>query len=98
MLKGGDTVSKKEAGLPNIIGTSTNTAFYNAQASGAFELSAGEGTGGGENTGRKYNLIFNVLEDFDCTLQYLEQKSNPIYGASTTIQPPALQLIPQIRY
>lgn len=72
--------------MPNIIGTSTNTAFYNAQASGAFELSTGEGTGGAENTGRKYNLIFNA------------QKSNPIYGVSTTVQPPAIVLIPQIKF
>ena len=25
-------------------------------------------------------------------------RSNPIYGASDTVQPPAIQLIPQIRY
>ena len=25
-------------------------------------------------------------------------RSNPIYGASTTVQPPALCLIPQVRY
>ena len=25
-------------------------------------------------------------------------KSNPIYGNSSTVQPPAIQLIPQIKY
>ena len=32
------------------------------------------------------------------TLKFTAPNSNKIYGASSTVQPPALQLIPQIRF
>ena len=31
-------------------------------------------------------------------IKFDASKSNPIYGSSDTVQPPALTLIPQIRY
>lgn len=31
--------------------------------------------------------------------QYFDaSRSNPIYGSSTTVQPPSIKLIPQLRY
>lgn len=35
---------------------------------------------------------------FDGTYGFDASKSNPIYGNSSTVQPPAIQLIPQIKY
>lgn len=32
------------------------------------------------------------------TWEFDASKSNPIYGNSSTVQPPAIQLIPQIKY
>ena len=34
----------------------------------------------------------------DCSVDFSASYSNAIYGASTTVQPPALSLLPQIRY
>lgn len=73
-------------GLPNIAGTVTNTSFYNAVANAPFSLSNGNGAGGAENTGTKKNLTFNA------------STANSIYGNSETVQPPTLQLIPQIKF
>lgn len=31
-------------------------------------------------------------------IKFDASKSNPIYGSSTTVQPPSIKLIPQLRY
>ena len=36
--------------------------------------------------------------DMACAVTFNASQSNNIYGSSTTVQPPALQLIPQIKF
>ena len=83
------------AGLPNITGSfvphgsySYGTSIYDA--SGAF---LGSGlvdkyhTNESNNTGQSY-----------CVVSLDASRSSSIYGNSTTVQPPAIKLIPQIKY
>lgn len=77
----------KEAGLPNITGV-LGSGTMRGQTSGAFSkhptTTHDEYTGGGsENVSSAY---FNA------------SASNPIYGKSSTVQPPAATLRPMIRY
>ena len=76
-----------DAGLPNITGNIYNTPSINnaTSANGAFRVSLGDGARAG-TTGKGYNTSFNA------------SLSNPIYGNSTTVQPPALTLLPCIKY
>lgn len=89
VIQGGDTVLVKAAGLPNITGTANwnqNGKDYNF--SGAFKSStymSGANVGTGNSTG-VWQLSFNAAN------------SNSIYGSSNTVQPPALSLIPQIKF
>jgi hypothetical protein len=99
-LQGGSTVEEKEAGLPNIMGStrvalhrdgggyiSSSGAFSGAtQASGAYAAISGAQNPSPNGTFPACNLLFSA------------SKSNSIYGASNTVQPPAITLIPQIRY
>lgn len=77
----------KNAGLPNITGNIyTSTVNSTGNADGAFARTAWEG-GTNESwggTGNKFNL--------DAT------RSSSIYGASSTVQPKSLTLIPCIKY
>ena len=76
------------AGLPNITGWFANGAeIYKQYASGAFyiddDLTPVEGHADGANNG---NVRFDA------------SRANPIYGRTSTVQPPAISLIPQLRY
>ena len=84
MSLGGDNVSVMAAGLPNIIG-SANINSTSGSASGAFYYTNRANGAGGDNYSQ-YNLQFNA------------SRSSSIYGASSTVQPPAICLIPQIKY
>ena len=87
--EGGETV---EAGLPNIKGTiqpraSGTTGNYLGAirgASGAFAVSANTGD---DNTS-PIPIPVNDAYKTD-TVSFDASRSNPIYGASTTVQPPA---------
>lgn len=82
VIQGGDSLAVKAPGLPNITGTSL-IAGYNA--SGAFYNGSSAGYNANNNRTNK-QLLFSA------------SNSNSIYGASTTVQPPAIVLLPQIRY
>ena len=75
------------AGLPNIAGTMHFTE-QTVSAGGAFQSATTytpktyHASGGGNNT----------------TVNFSANRSNPIYGAAATVQPPAIKLIPIIRY
>lgn len=90
-IEGGDTPSKINAGLPNITG-SVNDIYggVNLAGYGAFSTSVptirNNSEAGSQTTQKYMNAMFNA------------QRSNTIYGASTTVQPPAIVLIPQIKY
>ena len=90
-LWGGSTVEEKIAGLPNITGFShTGDRRTHIYGEGAFYT---------------YNNapsnLWAAMSDTDGNIQGLgfdASRSNAIYGRSSTVQPPAIQLIPQIKY
>ena len=79
-----------DAGLPNIVAQLYTSVHANEEArvSGAVRVGVGttsDGNGGGYAvTGREVTIDASI--------------ANPIYGASTTVQPPAVTLIPIIKY
>ena len=91
-IQGGDNISVKVAGLPNI--TADITAHYVV----AWQNPTGaiydykDGIEGGVPSVDSSKTPYCHKIGFDAS------KSNNIYGSSTTVQPPAIQLLPQIRY
>ncbi len=85
----------KEAGLPNITGQLKDNnndfglfASLNVGSSGAFTTSAGgRRRGGGDSATHNPKIV-----DFDAS------RSNAIYGASATVQPPAVTMLCCIKY
>ena len=76
----------KEAGLPNITGTLYSVINEQGSASGAIQYAATETGVVGTGTARQRgNYTLNA------------SLSNPIYGKSDTVQPPALTLLPCIK-
>lgn len=90
-IEGGDMPSKVEAGLPNIRGDCSNSAPWGngtqAQGSALWCYSKDDVQPSGQAVGSR---IFSI--NFDAS------RSNPIYGKSETVQPPAIKLVPQIKY
>lgn len=88
VLQGGDSPAVLAAGLPNITGQYYAVVGGGVTVNGAFTGSwtdsSGQTSGGGG-----YNRVHLVVD---------ASKSNAIYGASKTVQPPAIVLIPQIKY
>lgn len=84
VLQGDNTIKTEAAGLPNIEGT-FGYAVSTLGANGAFT----EGGYGGQVGGSGVNLS---NRSFDAS------RFNAIYGNSNTVQPPAITLIPQIKY
>ena len=93
VLQGGESVKSVEAGLPNITG-STDGAYLIGNAGSSSIEAKGAITGKvvDRTTGYVGGSSSRNLFGFDAS------KSNPIYGASATVQPPALSLIAQIKY
>ena len=93
VLQGGESVKSVEEGLPNITGQFPSFEFHrtippNDWCKGAYTY---------RNEGTTSNLDIGgsgaaILVSYDAS------KSNPIYGASETVQPPAISLIAQIKY
>ena len=76
------------AGLPDIVGTHYCDVFgFEYPATGAFKFTdkgyPNQATGGNSNSG-----IITLKASY----------YNAIYGASQTVQPPAVSLFPQIKY
>lgn len=90
VLQGGDSPAVLAAGLPNIQGTLTGLAYrnnYYCVGTGVFSTSRSGG-----QSALTLDGVANDLINFNAT------NSNSIYGASNTVQPPAIVLIPQIKY
>lgn len=92
-LQGGDSVGKKEAGLPDILGQQmaiSGVMGSYSDSSGAFKTTAAASIGlEGSDIGEYgYNRTDEFKASYSCS----------IYGNSTTVQPPALSLIPQIKF
>ena len=96
VLQGGSAVESVEAGVPNITGkllahnygTSPNECVV-GNPSGAFYAPGGGPTGWDKISAS--GSVNGVSYTFDAS------RSSSIYSASTTVQPPALTLIPQIK-
>ena len=88
--QGSDTPGQKlEAGLPNISGTLPSVKFgvVLGSASGAFNSKSGASS----------ELIASGGSGQRVNTDFVASRSNPIYGASETVQPPALTLLPCIK-
>ena len=77
--------------MPNVSGNFYVAGYSDAKSgtNGAFDIVSQYLTDSHQNTGTSVggtNVNMNL------------SRSNAIYGASTTVQPPAISLIPQIRY
>ena len=85
--QGATTVGQRiNAGLPNIEGTIGGLLMSNWQAhTGAFSV-----------LGESYNN-YNGGNGLAGSYAFRASASNPIYGASTTVQPPAVTLLPCIK-
>ena len=89
-MKGGDSTQIKNAGLPNITGQIPNyIGSQSPGAHGAIFLTDNGPSGLPQTGGTFYNLM---------SLSFDASDSNSIFGTSTTVQPPALQLLPQIKF
>ena len=77
------------AGLPNIIGETAGFTYKNLAQSGALTIKEKSNVG---LSGGYDNSFLRTLVGFDAS------RSNPIYGASATVQPPAIKLLPILRY
>ena len=95
VIQGGDTLKILSSGLPNITGSYTNDYNYYAVnvagTSGAISATTKNvlyfrGDGGSAGNVGLHDLIIDA------------SKSNSIYGSSQTVQSPAIQSIPQIKY
>ena len=95
VLQGGESVKSVEAGLPNIEGATSNmriiteiNPLVGGKSSGAIALKNKRG-GSVVAIGDSGNSVDIAVD---------ASRSNPIYGASETVQPPAITLIAQIKY
>ena len=89
-MQGGDNIGVLNAALPDIaggFGISGCSDAAGGYGTGAFSFELG-GTAKGTTTAGAG----------DVRVSFSAAKSNSVYGASTTVQPPALQLVPQIKF
>ena len=83
-MQGGDIPAVKRAGLPGLHGTFGGNMY--GKASGAFSFNATT-KGYSDGTGLEQG-----------TVTFSADRSNDIFGSSDTVQPPAIVLIPQVRF
>ena len=93
VLMGGENVKSVEAGLPNITGT-TEMGFVFGNVDGVMPRSKGATTL--KIVDRTSNYLSGIVAR--ATVGIDASKSNPIYGASETVQPLAITMIAQIKY
>ena len=89
-IEGGDMPAKIEAGLPNIIGGFATYYYKGMLATGCFSLTGLVSEAVLDNGTDPYHLYQSITLD--------ASKYNAVYGNSTTVQPPSIVLIPQIKY
>ena len=88
--------AKRNAGLPNITGGVPTSSYgwkgWGGMKSGAFSINVGL------NPDRQEYQALQTNNWGDVTLTMDASQSNPIYGSSDTVQPPAINVIPILRY
>lgn len=96
-LAGDNAGATVAAGLPNITGHIGNHSIYHSLFD-AKDVPT-EGALYVKDTPRKYgSTSSNAVDNFVDSIDLDASKSNPIYGASATVQPAAINLMPIIRY
>ncbi len=91
-LQGGTMVKTELAGLPNI---NTGDGQIYIQAKNNASLGP---FSNGVGSLQKSAYSWQTYQDTEIhTTSFDASRSSPVYGASTTVQPPAIKLIPQIR-
>ena len=85
VLQGGESVKSVEAGLPNLTG---DIEAIDSSDGRLFKYKSLSNQGAGRGYGDGNHKMYS----FDAS------RSNPIYGRSDTVQPPAITLIAQIKY
>ena len=90
-MQGGDSAQRINAALPEIQGTFRLNNSYGVVAddddvTGAFSCGVKHSSGWEGSVGTFHDVNFNA------------SKSNSIYGSGDTVQPPAIVLIPQIKF
>ena len=97
VLMGGESIKSVEAGLPNITGhftirgpSETGLLLADASVDGAIRNTIAQSANkvGSSGGWRAYSSDYSL----DAS------RSNPIYGRSDTVQPPAITMIAQIKY
>ena len=87
LLKGGDYVTIIAPGVPNITGSFKTSHCDVGEGTGAFTTTQGvRSVWGSDETGNATTVNFSA------------SKSNSIYGASATVQPPTINAIIQVRF
>ncbi len=91
--QGGESVNHVEAGLPNI----RSMLQYIVSLGGIPNSAINENNALTWST--RYTAALTACDmSSAANIVFDASKSNPIYGSSTTVQPPAVTFIPQIRY
>ncbi|MDM8108554.1 hypothetical protein QUV93_01555 [Phascolarctobacterium faecium] len=96
-MKGGDYQSVLKTGLPNITGNISNNSEYGLLDNRSIYQYITNGAFGKIQTNKTLHYS-EINMEYACNLDFDASRCSPIYGASTTIQPPALQLIAQIKF
>lgn len=112
-LQGSSVITTKEAGLPNITADILMGALGSAGKTTITSTGGTIGTGSTPTYtktqalymyndvnwhNRQVSPVTNNESEAMSHLAFNASKSNPIYGNSTTVQPSAIGLIPQVRY
>lgn len=92
VIQGGDSVAVLQAGLPNILG-----AFSEGWNDGTEATNSLSGAVYAKSQSMRLRSA-DGIGNWNRRLSFDASRSSGIYGASTTVQPPALQLIPQIKF
>ena len=103
VLQGGETVKSVEAGLPNITGEwsvkKEHKTFAGVQLLAELEIDERGALYVAEKGDRNGIPDYPTIhKNAPIAIGFDASKSNPIYGSSETVQPPAISLIAQIKY
>ena len=97
VLQGGASVQSVEAGLPNVTGK-IRLASIDTAGVVYIDDNINQGAFWGVNDANGFPAPPNSAGSRSIYLNIDASRSNSIYSASTTVQPPAITMIPQIRY
>ena len=97
VIQGGDAISVISAGLPNAVGSMKMRTYTSSSDGFGFQM---DGMISRTDDGTVTTYVNGTTQPETVAQRYTWDlsKSNSIYGTSSTVQPPALKLIAQIRF